>query len=247
MKRALVVQSNEETAKLVTDAIGDMFAIEFVSDFAKANELAEDSFFDILICAVSNATFKDATTLVSFLKKLDHYVNSQVFILSNEKCMLQLSSAFEAGCDEYLSLPIEPLELKVRVRARLKDSLPAIKTDFHWAAELRFCAGTLRVVATDDTSTEDLDLTPNEFRILFLLSRNLNKALSRDFILTEVWGKKMHVVARTVDKHICSLRRKLGRRSGYLVSVPNKGYMFQVQSKSQKPPVISSQALNSAS
>ncbi len=245
MKRALAVQSNESTTKLVNEALGDMFAIEFAPDYAAAYELAEESFFDLLICAVNQLTFTEATTLLTTLREFDHYVNSPFFILSDEKNTFQLSKAFEAGCDEYLTLPIEPIELKVRVRARVKDLVPTAKTTFVWAADLRFCAGTLRVVATDDNSTDDLDLTPNEFRILFLLSRNLNKTLSRDVILTEVWGKKMHVVARTVDKHICSLRRKLGKRASYLVSVPNKGYMFHVPAKTQKVPV--KVALNPAS
>lgn len=246
MKRALVVRSNEMSAKLVNEAIGEMFAIEFAATVAAAYELAEDSYFDVVIFAVTTSTFDDAIQFLTTLKKFDHYAKSPYFILSDEKNTFQLSKAFEAGCDEYLNLPLEPVELKVRIRARVKDLVPTTKTNYFWAAELRFCAGTLRVVATDDTSTEDLDLTPNEFRILFLLSRHLNKTLTRDFILNEVWGKNMHVVARTVDKHICSLRRKLGKRAVYLVSVPNKGYMFHVQTKLQKDAATNA-VLNSAS
>jgi DNA-binding response OmpR family regulator len=246
VKRALVVQSDETSAKLANDALGDMFAIEFAKDFPKAYEIAEESFFDVVVCNVNETSFEDAMHLVKTLKSFDHYSNSPFIILSEVKNNVQLSRAFDNGCDEYLAAPIEPAELKIRVRARVKDLVPTPKTKYFWASDLRFCAGTLRVVATDDTSTEDLELTPNEFRILFLLSRHLNKTLTRDFILKEVWGQNMHVVARTVDKHICSLRRKLGRRASYLVSVPNKGYMFHVQAKTQKEPLISA-VLNSAS
>ncbi len=238
MKRALAVQSNEISAKLISEAIGEMFAVEFAADYPRAYELAEDSSFDLVVCSVNETNFEDAAKLVSTLRGFDHYASSPFFILSETKNTFQLSKAFEVGCDEYLALPIEPVELKVRVRARIKDLVPAPKSNYFWAAELRFCVGTLRVVATDDISTEDLELTPNEFRILFLLSRHLNKTLTRDFILTEVWGQNMHVVARTVDKHICSLRRKLGKRASYLVSVPNKGYMFHVQAKAQKEPLV---------
>lgn len=246
MKRALVVQSNETSTKLVNEAMGEMFAIEFAATFAEGYELAEDSFFDVVVALVNESTFDEAAKFVETLKKFDHYANSPIIFLSEQKNTFQLSKAFELGCDEYLTFPLEPIELKVRVRARVKNLVPTPKTNYFWAAELRFDVGTLRVVATDDSSTEDLELTPNEFRILFLLSRHLNKTLTLDFILTEVWGQNMHVVARTVDKHICSLRRKLGKRATYLVSVPNKGYMFHVQNKTQKEPLVSA-VLNPAS
>lgn len=235
MKRVLVVQPSESSIKLVNEALGEMFAIELTNDYINANDLAWDSSYDVVLCSVTESNFEDAMKLVTHLKSFDHYANTPFIVLSEVKNNVQLSRAFETGCDEYLALPLDPLELKVRVRARVRNLIPAPKTNYFWASDLRFCLGTLRVVATDDVSTTDLELTPNEFRILFLLSRHINKTLTRDFILTEVWGQHMHVVARTVDKHICSLRRKLGKRANYLVSVPNKGYMFHVpNNKNQK-------------
>lgn len=244
MKKALVIQPSISAINLVNESLGELFAVKVGDDYIKGSVLASETFYDLVICHINEQTFETAMTLVNHLKSFDHYANTPIFILSEEKSGSQLSRAFENGCDEYLSFPIESLELKARVRARVRDLVPTNK-NYYWAADLRFCLGTLRVVATDDQSTTDLELTPNEFRILFLLSRHVNKTLSRDFILNEVWGQNMHVVARTVDKHICSLRRKLQKRSSYLVSVPNKGYMFHVPGKTQS--ITSSTILNPAS
>lgn len=86
-----------------------------------------------------------------------------------------------------------------------------------------------------DTGTErDLALTPNEFKILYFLAKNEGRTLTRTEILREVWGENLHVVERTVDKHICSLRRKMASVSQYVASVPGEGYLFRTPSAAHR-------------
>jgi DNA-binding response OmpR family regulator len=93
-------------------------------------------------------------------------------------------------------------------------------------ADLVFSVAVQRVAQILDGREKDLELTPNEFKILYHLVRNEGYTVSRAQILSEVWGENLHVVERTVDKHICSLRRKMGSTAHYVASVPGEGYMF---------------------
>jgi two-component system alkaline phosphatase synthesis response regulator PhoP len=69
-----------------------------------------------------------------------------------------------------------------------------------------------------------LNLTPLEFKILFQLARRPDQVFTRDQLLTSVWGTGTHVYDRTVDTHVCSLRKKLGSHASCLESVLNVGY-----------------------
>ncbi|MES2856591.1 MAG: response regulator transcription factor, partial [Bdellovibrionota bacterium] len=140
-----------------------------------------------------------------------------------------LVQGFAVGGDDYIVKPFHPEELKVRIEARFKrvDTKPAvINHDQYWTADLRFAIGRQKVTHTSDGRDRELDLTPNEFKILYFLAKNEGRVISRAEVLREVWGENLHVIERTVDKHICSLRRKMGAAAHYVASVPGEGYQF---------------------
>lgn len=135
---------------------------------------------------------------------------------------------FELGADDYVCKPFSPREVVARVKAILRrSSAPAPSLE---RATLRF--GRLEV---DFRAREarvdgvDAQLKPREFALLVELTNNPGMALSRERLLTKVWGFDYCGDPRTVDVHVYRLRDKLGKRFGMhdaICTVHGLGYKF---------------------
>ena len=84
---------------------------------------------------------------------------------------------------------------------------------------------TARIVTIDGVRA---DLSPKEYELLFFMARNRNIALSRERLLTEVWGYDYFGDDRTLDTHIKLLRKSLGQYQKFIVTVRGVGYRFEV-------------------
>ena len=134
-------------------------------------------------------------------------------------------NGFECGADDYVVKPFSPKELMLRVEAILKRAA-AVPTA---PAKEIFTFGGLSVDMTARIVTADgviLDLSPKEYDLLFYMIRNKNIALSRERLITEVWGYDFFGIDRTLDTHIKLLRKSLGAYSAHIVTLRGVGYRF---------------------
>ncbi len=133
-------------------------------------------------------------------------------------------NGFEIGADDYLVKPFSPRELMLRVEAILRRTNPHRIT-----ADVFTCQGLVidfssYIVEVDG---ERLDLPPKERGLLFYLVQNRNIVLTREKLLTHVWGYDFCGDDRTLDTHIKLLRKRLGAYSDFLVTVRGVGYRFE--------------------
>ena len=134
--------------------------------------------------------------------------------------------ALNAGADEYLPRPVDAEFLAARVAALLRRREEGAEPDPE-----RLCIGSL-VVLLDrqevNVGGKRVALTDLEFRLLVYFLRNANRVLTRPLMLDQVWGVKTPMNTRTVDKHVESLRRKLGEAGKRFETVVKVGYLLKV-------------------
>lgn len=90
--------------------------------------------------------------------------------------------------------------------------------------------GGLFIDVTGRTVTVDgvpVQMTPKEYELLFYMAKNKGIALSRERLITEVWGYDYFGDDRTLDTHIKMLRQNLGPYRGYIVTLRSMGYKFE--------------------
>lgn len=140
-------------------------------------------------------------------------------------------NGFEIGIDDYVIKPFSPKELMLRVNAILKRSKPVSekalesKKDIISLADGGLVADfTARLVYIDGARA---DMSPKEYDLFFYMLRNPNVALTRDKLLSDVWGYDFFGDDRTLDTHIKILRKTLGPYADFIVTIRGVGYRFE--------------------
>ena len=143
-------------------------------------------------------------------------------------------NGFELGVDDYVVKPFSPKELMLRVEAVLKrvgrnaEQVQAQQRPQNQIVELD--GGGLRADLTARIVYIDgqrVEMSPKEYDLFFYMLENRNIALSREKLISEVWGYDFYGDARTLDTHIKLLRKSLGKYSAYIVTLRGMGYRFE--------------------
>jgi len=133
--------------------------------------------------------------------------------------------SFDIGVDDYVTKPFSPKELVARVKAVTKRS----QSD---AATFKYKTLVLNDLAHEVTiDNKHVELTPKEYDLLKYFMQNENIALSRDAILTNIWGYDFYGDERTVDTHVKTLRNNLGKYRDCIITVRGMGYKFNAKEK----------------
>ena len=134
---------------------------------------------------------------------------------------------FELGIDDYIVKPFSPKELMARINVVLarRNSSSQSKADV-----VKFDGLEINVAArTVTVDGERVELTPKEYELLFYLIENKNIALSRDKLLSDIWGYDFFGDDRTIDTHIKNLRNNLGPYRDFIVTLRGVGYKFEFE------------------
>lgn len=133
---------------------------------------------------------------------------------------------FELGVDDYVVKPFSPKELMMRVTAIMnrvhpQNAVPKRNLANFEGLSIDFDA---RIVTVDG---ERAELSPKEYELLLYMVQNKNIALTREMLITNVWGYDFYGDDRTLDTHIKLLRRSLGPYSKFIVTLRGVGYRFE--------------------
>ena len=137
-------------------------------------------------------------------------------------------SAFERGADDIIQVPFTLDEIVARPFALMRR---AHDVTVPLVPKIRL--GALKVDLVEQRARigdRELSLTPIQQSLLYLLAANTGKVLSREELLTSIWGSEFEIESNVVDRHIRELRVKLGddfRSPRFIETVPGKGYRFR--------------------
>jgi DNA-binding response OmpR family regulator len=165
----------------------------------------------------------DGLTVCRSLRQVSE---TPILILTARTGELDKIVGLESGADDYMTKPFSLGELQARLRALLRRAGPRRVSD-----EIRSGDLTLNLVSRRAFVGErELVLSPKEFSLLAELMRHQGAVLSRDLLLTRVWGYDFFGDSRTVDVHVRWLREKIEENPSQpsrITTVRGIGYRFE--------------------
>ena len=228
MPRILVVEDDPDISALIARAL-------------------ERALFDVTVCHAGDAALTVLTTQPPDLLVLDQMLPGipgleicrvvratptlarlPVIMVTARGDEAERITGLDAGADDYLPKPFSTGELVARVRALLRRVTPPPETDAA-ASSAVVTYGPLVVNSEAHTVTlhgGSVTLTAKEFLFLWYLLQHRGRVLSRDTLLTDVWGYTYTGGTRTVDVHVRRLRAKLGEHADRIETVLGSGYKF---------------------
>lgn len=227
MKKILIVDDEQgirENLKMYLEYNeNDGFEATCASDGLEAVKLCENQNFDLVIMDIMMPKMDGMTTL----KEIRKTQNIPVIVLSARGEEYDKLFCFEMGADDYVTKPFSAKEVVARVKAILNRSGRSVEKE----RDTRTFGGLVidfegRNVIVDK---KKVDMTPKEYEVLFFLVRNEGKAVSREKLLSNVWGFDFYGDDRTVDTHIKMLRSNLGPYRNCIVTLRGLGYKFEYE------------------
>ena len=169
----------------------------------------------------------------SACREIRKVTNTPIIMLSARGEEYDRINGFEVGVDDYVVKPFSPKELMLRIEAIMKRVSRQGRGDE--AAKrpnqvIELDGGGLKVDITARIVYVDgkrIEMSPKEYDLFFYMLENRNIALSREKLISEVWGYDFYGDARTLDTHVKLLRKSLGEYSKYIVTLRGVGYRFE--------------------
>ena len=215
MNRILIAEDEPRLASFLEKGLrSNGFVTTLAEDGARASALARDDDFDPLVLDLG-LPGKDGTDVLRDLRSSGQRM--PVIILTARDDVSDKVGGLEGGADDYVTKPFRFEELLARVRARLRDERTVERTVLR-AGEVVLDLRTRRA----STEGRTVDLTAREFTMLEVLIRHAGQVLSREQLLSHVWGYDYDPGSNVVDVYVGYLRKKLGSDS--IETVRGMGY-----------------------
>jgi two-component system, OmpR family, alkaline phosphatase synthesis response regulator PhoP len=226
MNRILVVEDDRDIGDLVSRYLEKAgFAVELLSSGRDALKALAERPPDLLILDLM-LPHVDGLEICRGARANEQTAAMPIIMLTARAEESERIVGLELGADDYMAKPFSPSELVARVRALLRRThrQPASASTLNYGpiimdAERHTVSSNGKIVA----------LTAKEFLLLEYLLRHKGRVLSRDILLTDVWGYKYTGGTRTVDVHVRRLREKLSSLGEALVTVKQFGYKLLEQ------------------
>ena len=216
MTKVLIVEDEPPISNLIRLSLTkNGYACKCVFDGMEAADFLEKERTDIILLDVMLPKL-DGFELMEYIRPL----NIPVIFLTAKNAVDDRVKGLRMGAEDYIVKPFEIAELLARVEVvlrRYRRSEDLIQMD-----GLRIDVRSMRV----ERNGIEIALTPKEYELLLLFTRNPGMALYRETIYERVWGGELEFGSKTVDLHVQRLRKKVGWEKK-LVAVSKVGYRLE--------------------
>jgi two-component system, OmpR family, response regulator len=218
MNRILIVEDEARITSFLEKGLkANGFVTSVAGDAREGLERARSGGFDLVILDLGLPD-RDGMEVLSELRETD--TRTPVIILTARDGVTDTVRGLESGADDYVPKPFRFEELLARVRLRLRDQRapePTVLRAGDAALDLR----TRRVTVAD----QSVELTAREFALAETFFRHPGQVLSREQLLSHVWGYDYDPGSNVVDVYVGYLRKKLGE--GRIVTVRGMGFRLE--------------------
>lgn len=183
----------------------------------EAIDKLKDNNIDIIILDIMMPKMDGYSTLREIRKNY----NIPVIMLSARSEEYDKLLGFELGVDDYLTKPFSPKELMARIKAITNRKKINNDKYIYQTLEVDYLGHKVTI------DNEEIKLTPKEYELLTYFIENKGIAVSRETLLSKIWGYDFFGEDRTVDTHIKMLRNNLGNYRDLIVTVRGVGYKFE--------------------
>lgn len=227
MAKVLIVEDEETLARTLADKLrGDGFNVVTAGDGEEGLDKLREDRPDLIILDIMLPKL-DGLSLCRIIRRDTATAHIPIIMLTARGTEVDKIVGLESGADDYVVKPLALGEFLARVRAvmRRAPGRPALQDELV-SNDLRLSLTGRRLYKDD----EEIKLSNKEFDLLAELMRNKGVVLSRDLILTKVWGYDYYVDKRTVDVHMRWLREKIEEDASNpkrIVTVRGVGYRFE--------------------
>jgi DNA-binding response OmpR family regulator len=227
VSRILIAEDETRIASFLEKGLrANGFTTEIAADGASALGLARTNRFDLLILDIGLPEL-DGFEVLNELRAIGSPL--PVVILTARDQVHDTVAGLESGADDYITKPFRFEELLARVRVRLRGDRAPEPTVLHvgdLALDLR-----TRQAQVDGQA---VDLSAREFALAEMFFRHPGQVLSREQLLSHVWGYDFDPGSNIVDVYVGYLRRKLGKER--IVAARGMGYRLEKRSSAETPP-----------
>lgn len=230
MSKLLIVDDEDHIRELVKKyATFEGYDADEASDGKIAIEMAKNNTYDLIIMDIMMPEIDGYTAS----KEIRKFSSVPIIMLSARSEEYDKLYGFDLGIDDYVTKPFSPKELIKRVSAVLKRTVAPVeaeepkKVDETWEFENLIIDISAHIIYIDGVR---IDATPKEYELLLFLCKNCNIAVTREQLLEKVWGYDYYGDDRTLDTHMKSLRKKIGKYSDNIITIRKVGYRFEAKS-----------------
>ena len=223
MSKILVVDDEFRIIELIKKyAVFEGHTVEEAVDGIQAISICNQQDFDLIIMDVMMPELDGFSACREIRKKK----STPIIMLSARGEEYDKIHGFELGIDDYVVKPFSPRELMLRVNAVLKRTGGGENGEKRDVFEYKTLHVDFsgRIVTVDGKRAE---MTPKEYELFFYMVKNKGLALTREKLISEVWGYDFFGDDRTLDTHIKLLRKSLGPYASCIVTLRGVGYRFE--------------------
>ena len=219
----LLIADDEIKIRDVIKEYGKLYNYEVLeaNDGQQAIDMVRQYDFDCVILDIMMPNLDGYSACKNIKKEKD----VPVIILSARQEESDKLYAFDLGIDDYVVKPFSPKELM----ARIKVVIDRANRNKPQSNDLYQYEGISIDVAAHEVTVDGapVHLTNKEFDLLLYFLRNPGIVISRETLLSNIWGYDFYGVERTVDTHIKMLRKNLGPYGSNIKTVRGEGYKFE--------------------
>ncbi len=219
--KVLIVDDEELIRDVIKEYLNlENMLFEEASNGYEAIEKAKQEDFDVIIMDIMMPKMDGYKAV----KEIREFSNVPFIMLSARSEEYDKLTCFDIGVDDYVTKPFSPRELIARIKAVTKRNNVVDNNQVSYKFKGLEIDASAHEVYIDGNN---IYLTPKEYDLLMYLIENKNIALTRENLLTNIWGYDFYGDDRTVDTHIKTLRNNLGKYRNFIITIRKVGYKFE--------------------